>query len=57
MKKEGERQDQEMNLLSKNFISIQSENETISKLMQLCEDKSMSLASDVCYISFNFLKI
>jgi E3 ubiquitin-protein ligase BRE1 len=45
-KEEGERKTEEMNILSKNFISIQSENESILKQMQLCEDKSMSLASD-----------
>jgi E3 ubiquitin-protein ligase BRE1 len=45
-KEDGERKNEEMNILSKNFISLQSQNETISKQMQLCEDKSMSLASD-----------
>jgi len=45
-KEEGERKTEEMNILSKSFISIQSENESISKQMQICEDKSMSLASD-----------
>jgi len=40
-----------MRLLEKDFLSIQNENEAISKLMQLGEDNNMSLAADNVQLS------